>query len=360
MLKLNFLTAPLGKVARDFLTPIILNRKRLAQLGFSIRFCYRLNDSLLDCDILCVVSSYVRRHKNDPKQTELLKEIMQKATACYFFDINDSTGALYTEFIPLSDRYYKKQLLKDRNLYLEELYNKRPVPDYYYRKFDIHDSKVLVGKNLSQVSDLKKLRLSWNVGLGDYKIYPRAVRFLMNKSLKLFFDPTIVKIINIEKERDIDILCCFSLYKGKAGTIQFHRKKTMELIRKMPANYLVKTGLYPPKEYFALLKNSKISVCPLGWGEISWKDYESFVRGVVVAKPDMSFMETWPDYYQGNITYLPYKWDFSDMLEKIFELLKDDEKRRYIAATGQKFYRNTINERGKEEFCRHFVQIIGL
>ena len=56
---------------------------------------------------------------------------------------------------------------------------------------------------------------------------------------------------------------------------------------------------------------------PFGYGEIAWRDYEAVMCGALLLKPDMSHCETDPSIFIPNETYVPIKWDFSDMAEKI-------------------------------------------
>ena len=64
-----------------------------------------------------------------------------------------------------------------------------------------------------------------------------------------------------------------------------------------------------------------ISVVPFGYGEITLKDFESFMNGCILAKPSLNHMDTWPDFYIEDKTYIPFSWDLLDIIEKI-EMIK--------------------------------------
>ena len=64
-----------------------------------------------------------------------------------------------------------------------------------------------------------------------------------------------------------------------------------------------------------LLYRSKICVCPWGYGEMCYRDYEAMLSGCVMVKPNSDFIETWPDIYQNGVTYVACKHDLSDLNE---------------------------------------------
>ncbi len=350
-----------NKIEKDFLLPLLLNKKRLKEMGLDVRFFSKLDGSLIECDILCIVSSYYRLYQSNPKIMDLLKEKMVKASRCYLFETTDSTGAFANQLIPIVDRYYKKQLLRDRKLYLSDLYNKRIVFDYYHRQFNLTEEYSTVYENKISEGDLAKFRLSWNVGLGDYCTYPRIIRRFIRSSVYSFMDPT--KRLDYKDaitKRDVDILNCYGSYVKDCSSsiISFHRKTTSDIVNKLSGSYKVFTDSLHRSEYYRVLRNSKLSICPLGWGEMTWKVFESFIRGVSVVMPNMDFMETWPNYFHAGETYQPYNWDFSDLEEKCIELLENKERRDYIASKGQSVYMNSISDEGKKEFCTYFKEII--
>ena len=116
------------------------------------------------------------------------------------------------------------------------------------------------------------------------------------------------------------------------------------------------------ESYLQEIATSKIVISPYGWGEICSRDFEAFIEGALLLKPDMSHMTTYPNWYVANETYVPTKWDFSDFKEKILEMISSDKRRIQITENAQATFlhhRNT-NE-GKDEFARHIIsQIEGL
>lgn len=90
-------------------------------------------------------------------------------------------------------------------------------------------------------------------------------------------------------------------------------------------------GFVSPRKYVRELAMSKICFSPFGYGEICWRDFEAAALGAVLLKPDMSHLAASPDIYVPFETYVPVKWDLSDVDERVRALLADDAERRRLA-----------------------------
>lgn len=71
------------------------------------------------------------------------------------------------------------------------------------------------------------------------------------------------------------------------------------------------------------MKNSKACISPFGWGEICYRDFESFFYGATLLKPTVDHMDTFPDFFIKNETYIPIDWNF-DNIKDVFELVGSD------------------------------------
>jgi hypothetical protein len=79
----------------------------------------------------------------------------------------------------------------------------------------------------------------------------------------------------------------------------------------------------PPIEYgpyLAEMLRSEVVVSPWGWGEACYRDYEAWLLGAVVVKPNTDYVEAWPDVYVAGETYVSCAPDFSDLGEVIAEI----------------------------------------
>ena len=106
------------------------------------------------------------------------------------------------------------------------------------------------------------------------------------------------------------------------------------------------------------MRNAKISVSPFGVGEFCYRDFESIICGTTLLKPDMSHLETWPDFYQNGTTCVFHKWDLTDLNEKIDFLLSNTGKRIEIAENAQKVYKDTVSPEGLANFADRLIKNI--
>jgi hypothetical protein len=75
------------------------------------------------------------------------------------------------------------------------------------------------------------------------------------------------------------------------------------------------------RSYFKELRQSKICFSPFGYGEVCWRDFEAMTTGAVLVKPDVSHLKLAHDIFVPGKTYVPIKWDLSDLCETVQRLL---------------------------------------
>ena len=76
-------------------------------------------------------------------------------------------------------------------------------------------------------------------------------------------------------------------------------------------------------------------------------------------KPRMDHMETWPNFYIANETYLPFSWNLDDLRNCVEEVESNYEKFRKISINGQELYKKyTINREASELFVKHFEDLV--
>ena len=340
---------------------MLRNRERLIDLGVSFSIFYDRWDEIHDCDLLILDSRYFSKLWNIYGDDEIIKrieELKNKIKAVLFFDISDSTGWIQSQVIPHVTAYYKSQLLKDKNQYLKNHYGNRIYTDYYHKKFGIHDEIQAINRKIENKNDLNKLNVSWNSGLANYSYlgpYLNSLyRYLPLKNFLRY--PTKFHHNNIQ--RTIDVSCRMGI-KYSRKTVCYQR----EQIRKKLSS-LLRTNKISRQKYLTELENSKIVVSPFGFGEITLKDFETFLSGAILLKPDMSHMETYPNFYNdeeelGCKTISTHKWDLSDLEFVIDSVLNDYNSWCEVGKNGQERYHYYIADRdGYEEFCLYFRDII--
>jgi glycosyltransferase involved in cell wall biosynthesis len=146
----------------------------------------------------------------------------------------------------------------------------------------------------------------------------------------------------------------FENYEHKARNDQFytnHRKGAWDELNKIKSKYKIHTDKLPYPEYVQIMRNSKLALSPYGMGEICYRDFELMEFGTAMIKPDMSKVETNPDYFVDGETYFAVKPDWSDLNEKIETILKDPQHIQYVAETAQKKYMELYNP---HNFCMYW------
>jgi hypothetical protein len=109
------------------------------------------------------------------------------------------------------------------------------------------------------------------------------------------------------------------------------RTRAMDKVRSL-TNVSVTPQTYVGKRaYMRELAQSRICFSPFGYGEVCWRDYEAVFSGALLIKPDMSHMETNPDVFVANETYVPIRWDFDDLGDAVATYLANEARRLEIA-----------------------------
>ena len=101
------------------------------------------------------------------------------------------------------------------------------------------------------------------------------------------------------------------------------RNTLFNLLRKLDNSNSIIGGKVNKKEYLNELSLSKLSISPFGFGEICYRDFESILNKCLLLKPNMSHLETYPDFFKERITYIPLNWDLEDTILTIEKCLQD-------------------------------------
>jgi len=344
-----------ARIPNFFIYPIKKNKVLLRETGYDINFIYKPTKKKLSCDILCLMSIYFTEWWRTPERVfEFIEESKKYCKKIVWLDDNDSTGVTHFELLPFIDLYLKKQLLKDKTQYKKPLYGDRLFTDYYHKEYGIVDETIYQSKPLD-LSLAHKVQLSWNIGLGDMvgDILPR-----MKKIIRSHIRPQYPKLLqDVNGSRSYDFM-----FKGtrkySRNTISVHREKIGEKLDHMAHLKSVLQGRVSIPEYKRQMTQSKIVVSPFGWGEIGVRDFEAWIYGAALMKPDMSHMETWPDVFIPFETYYPISWNFDNLETGVKQLLDDDQFRQRLAEKGQNAYARMVSDEGMEDFCNWFVQQI--
>jgi hypothetical protein len=284
------------------------------------------------------------------KSVENGLEFLSNITGDYMIlDGQDSTSLIGTyEVFKESDALLllKNSLLKDRSLYKEGWNLGRYYwgsGDYKLEDFDKHaDRIVLSGTNW--------ISTHW-----------ASVKTQKDQQPGPFW----LDYFNYWKNKKYDLAAMYQYPSVKDnyehGFLQSsyydeHRAKSINVINELDIKVakLENGKRVSESEYYSRLMHSKIILAPLGYGEMAPRDFEAAMFGAVLIKPDMSYIDTVPNVFIKDETYIACNHDFSDLSEKIEMILGSTEKYHYIIENARSKFEE---EYTKENLATHVYRI---
>lgn len=217
--------------------------------------------------------------------------------------------------------YLKKSLFKDLDNYLKPRRGDTNLNEYYSDLYEV-PATLIDFKTPKEI--LPKLRLSPNF-------------FTAPHFLEQFGNS-----VPPQKGRPLDVHARL----GSRGSpwYQAMRENSIKTIRSIP-NVIIsgETGIAFPK-YMEELRNARLCFSPFGYGELCWRDIEAIQTGATLIKQNMDHLQTLPNLYEADVTYLPIKWDFSDLEEVVQKALTDIALREHLANEAYQRIAHYINE----------------
>jgi len=359
-------------------TPVLRYKSALEAAGFDIDIAVDEPNEVDGCDCLLVSDRVYMDANHHRNLLDDLKAFQRNCGRVVWLDTTDGTtvqtyGSLdpsvQTRIIPNVDRYCKKQLLSDRERYLDRLYGSRLFTDFYASNFEtergFHETKTDRSVQVEDADHLDKLGIFWNLGMAVRvpvvdRFSSRLYTELIEVSPRLagavpwtaLLDRSVVWPTP-DKERPNPISGRFSTgYDSEQ--VQFHR----ELITR-GIGHRLDSERVGTVEYWRELRRSKILLSPFGWGEVCHRDFEGFLSGCLVLKPRMDHLETWPSLYEDGDTVLTFEWDASDLESIVDSALDWDDDTRQVARRGQSRYREVLlGESAEQRFVDRFRQVV--
>jgi len=160
--------------------------------------------------------------------------------------------------------------------------------------------------------------------------------------------------LDYSKEKTYDISCMFG-YPTKEPVYEHdicqtdyydpHRKNLMDTLSDKYNVAKLENGVrIPQEEYYQNMFNSKITMAPLGYGEMAPRDLESAMFGSVLMKPNVSYISSEPFIYEDDETYIAVDYDWSNLEEKIDYVLSDyNNIRERLVQNMRKKYQESYN-----------------
>jgi hypothetical protein len=337
---------------RAFLFPLVVHRRALRAHGYSVAF-RRRGEDVEQADVVIIDSKYLRDRWTAGQSDGIFAEIAAlrgRTDRIVYADNGDSAGWLKSDVLPAVDAYWKGLLLRDRQRYLQPIYAHRTYAEHYHRRYGVEDTKPESSQPIEDARQLAKLSLGWNSGLADYgplgpyrmALYRRLPLSALLRCPADFASPSL--------PRPIAVHCRMGTNYPRAS-VAWQRRMIVERLGRGR-----ETTKISRRRYVQELARSKLVVSPFGFGEITLKDFETFLAGALLLKPDMSHVETWPDLFRAGETMVSHDWDLSDFDAVIERVLADYARYVEVAREGQRRYRHCLAE--AEPFIEHLAGLL--
>ncbi|MFX0138284.1 MAG: hypothetical protein ACFFDN_31880 [Candidatus Hodarchaeota archaeon] len=331
--------------------PVWLYKNELKKKGVKIRFLNRFNLKYSKFSkIIGIDSRYPNLAEN---LIDVVKKLRDQADYLLWFDMSDSSSRAYWPALKYFDRFFKRTLLKDLSLYRKKYYKRSIFVDYYKRNYNTGGHIISPSGHDLDPKYHKKIALSWNLALCDYRFSGKLSEYLCGFSRKYnlkFYKPNL--------NRKLLFSANFNISRS-SHLVYFQREKLGKFLKKKyKSNDYVSIGRIQKKKYLQTQRSSKAIFSPFGWGEVCYRDIETFLAGAALIKPNMEHIETWPNLFKKNETYIPISWKIEDWDKEIPEILSNETLLLKVAKTGQNQYKKLFTREGRDFFCDRFIQMV--
>ena len=340
------------KYTLRYLFPLLRNTELLRDFGFHLAArhydCWTEEDE----SDYCIITHDCLENEEQNVRLSALVALRNKCNKLIWLDTSDSTGTPVFDVLPFVDVYLKKQLLKDKTLYTEQLYSLRYFSDYYHKNYGVLDPEI----PQRVVLDLRfkdKLKLAWNILICDVPSR-RSLGDRLKDALSLGRS---YHFVSPQRKRPHDI--SFRGSMEYIPSVSYQRERILELLRSRKDITYPEIGkVISQQQYFHELQDSRCVISPFGWGEICWREAECWINGAALLKPDMSHLETWPDLFVEGETYEPIRWDFLNLDSILDKIMQDKSRYLEIASCGQELYKRYMARSGDVMLIEHFLKQI--
>ena len=324
-----------------------------SQLGVHVRHMpsvslASLPDQVLraDCDVVFVATPWQESVEHTVRAFQRIREGRPR-TKIVYLDTFDQTGSPFFSILPYVDLYVKKQLLSPLSRYENTFHGGDLQADYYHREHGYDLGEWHFGsKLLMEYAD--RLTLGWNLGTAKHLVRGLAQSYLRRKT------PW--------EKRDLDVHYRVGHTDEELSDwYSYHRDQWKRAMDRLGSGRRVvaaagKSARVPMAQFTSEMRNTRLAMSPFGWGEVTDRDFLIVGNRSLLLKPDMSHLITEPNIYQPGVTYVPLKWDTSDLEERCEEFLDQPEKAERIARNARTAYRRWLTGGGFVRRIRDILQ----
>jgi hypothetical protein len=301
----------------------LLAQRRLISDELGVIFDQRLLDDVLDLRKTALsnyAAVFAKLSFRTPalealEKIQRLRRLFPSPVQLFYFDGDDDLCVQWGGLLEMVDVYVKKHIFSDKSCYTKQFVGKSNLTEY---------AASITGRSFADdpipisgtVSDdlLERIVLGYNIGL-DAKI-ARLLRYTRPAS---------------PSSKDVDVMC--RAVASETDWIYPLRGTISLALRPLMGDgyqVLLPDRRVDQRTYYEEMRRSRICVSPFGYGEICWRDFEAVLMGSLLVKPDMSHLCTEPNIFIPGETYVPVRWDFSDLAEVCVRWLADDRARTRV------------------------------
>ena len=310
---------------------------------------------------------YEMRRRGEDYVVETMARIRKKYGFVAFWDDNDGSGIDYAAVLPYVDVYYKKQILKDRTAYTRPLWGTRPYGVTLFGDYYVRNQLGTAAAGIEEIiqvknpADLEKLKLVWNLSWGSYPLIDNRVQKVgtpvftaTHPWLSRFVHRTPRKFPYARDRSGKRSACSFRYSRGKFDpAIGFQREYMTKILTDAGFEGFERVTR---EQFYLEMAECVASFSPFGWGEVCFRDFESLLAGCVVIKPDCGHFETYPDMYRAGETYASVRWDGSDLVAVVRQVLDSPALRKQLCEGAEHAYWEAWN--GMEEWVSAFAESV--
>ena len=301
----------------------------------------KLPASLAEFDIIGLKFFYKTPEEAVLETARLFATAKRPDAKLIYFDGNDELTIQWPGLLEICDLYWKKQTLKNRDGYRNVYVGGTNLTDYVERK-----SGAVFARRALDDKALAKLACGTSVGLDNNIL--RLVEYLRDDS-----------VADTLRPRPIDMVLRANVPDNWMGQL---RRPPVEILEAISDRYRV---VLPhervlPERYVEEMLSSKICISPFGYGEICYRDCEAAAYGCLLFKPDMSHAESNPDVFRAFETYVPVRWDYGDLEDKIRHYLQNDSERNRIVRNARRVLLEAQDAGWVVAKTREMLQLAGI
>jgi hypothetical protein len=241
-----------------------------------------------------------------------------------YLDTFDPTSSPHFGVLPFVDRYLKTKALRDPRDYSKPWQGGHVLSDHAARVLNYDLEGWYFGSSIDP-AHMSKIVPCWNFGI--------------SRQFERLLSPADL-LGRAWASRGIDVNRRIALPRDddpKNTWYGLYRRASQAALDPLATRYrCTATDRVHRRTYLWEMLRSKVVFSPFGWGEVCFRDYEAVACGCLLVKPSMEHVATSPDIFVPHETYVPVKWDFSDVATVIAQCLANPQRSTQIATNARR------------------------